>query len=795
MSVTNFLKKPVFSLPARQELPNLRHFFRRLWLIFGGAALLLVLSFIVFESMGSSFEQERAATVNAVNLLGRQRTDSQVLSRLMLQAESSKPPLQTYYLGRIDLVWGIMKTCEESIRSATLVQHATGNQLADIQGKLEQAQGSFLKISKVMKKLHPRTDATHTLLGGLGESLTDDCDALAGSLDQAVQKIMAVNADINEHIRLLGWLQIAVTGSITLLTALLLTRGQISTMERLIDTSLRVQELTYLQNAVLESAACGIVSMNTKGLIATFNCGAEKLTGYSRQEVVGSLTPELFHEAPEMERMAADLSRETGMAVAPGFDVYVGYASCGIIRERECTYVRKDGSRVAVSLSMTGMLDDDGEITGYLGIVTDITEKKKLEQQFLRAQRIESVGTLAGGIAHDLNNVLTPILMSIELLRLTNTNARTLSILAGIEGSAKRGADLVRQILTFARGVEGKRTELRAGPLIKDIQNFVQDTFPKNIGCVSSLPDDLPSFLGDATQLHQILLNLCVNARDAMPDGGTLAITAGCVVLDEAAAAVQMDAKPGPYVTLSVSDTGTGIPPAVLDKIFDPFFTTKEIGKGTGLGLSTVLSITKSHGGFITVSSEPEQETTFTICLPAVPNTGGCTKPPSAEEPPMPLGKGELILIVDDEEAIRTATRQTLEALDYRTLVAANGAEAVALYTQHEKEIAVVLTDMMMPVMDGPATIQMLQRINPDVKIIAASGVAHLGGPAKVAEMGVRHFLSKPYTAQTVMTTLHLVIYETDTCREKPVKNMTLEGALASSATTAHLHSLHRPLG
>ena len=774
MSVTHFLKKPVFSLPARQELPNFRHFFRRLWLIFGGAAVLLVLSFAVFESFGSSLEKQRASSVSVVNLLARQRTDSQVLSRLMIQAESSKPPLQTYYMGRIDLVWGVMKTCEESIHSGTLVQHATGGQLADILRKLEQAHERYLKIAKAMKKLYPHTEATSTLLNGMGETLTEDCDALAGFLDQAAQKIIAVNADINEHIRELDWLQIGVTGGIALITALLLTQGQISTMERLIDTSLKLQELTYLQNGVLESAACGIISTNTKGLIATFNCGAEKLTGYSRQEVVGSLTPELFHDAAETVRIAADISRETGVAVSPGFETFVVYAKCGIVRERECTYIRKDGSRVAVSLSVTAMLDDEGEITGFLGIVTDITEKKKLEQQFLRAQRIESVGTLAGGIAHDLNNVLTPILLSIELLQLTNTNERTLSILGSIECSAKRGADLVRQILTFARGVEGKRTELHAKQLIKDIQHFVQDTFPKNIHCVSNLPEDLPSFLGDPTQLHQILLNLCVNARDAMPDGGALTITAGSVVLDEAAASVQIDAKPGPYVTLSVSDSGTGIPPEVLDKIFDPFFTTKEIGRGTGLGLSTVLSITKSHGGFITVSSEPKQETTFTIHLPATPNTGASSATQPVEEQPMPLGNGELILIVDDEEAIRTTTRQTLEAMDYRTLVAADGAEAVALYTQHNKEIAVVLTDMMMPVMDGPTTIRMLQCINPDVKIIAASGVAHLGAPAKVAEMGVRHFLPKPYTAQTVITTLNLVINESKSWRETPARSMTL---------------------
>ena len=776
MSVTHFLKKPVFSLPARQELPNLQRFFRRLWLIFGGGALLLVLSSVVFENIGASLEQERADSVSAVNLLGRQRTDSQVLSRLMMQAEKSTPSLQTYYLGRMDLVWGIMSTCEESIQSGNLVRHATGGELAVILKRLEQAHGSFLKIGKLMKKLHPRTEATSTLLSSLTDTLTEECDALASALEQAAQKVTVVNADINEHIRMLSWLQIAVTGGIALGAAWLLTRGQISTTERLIDTSMRLQELTYLQNAVLESAACGIISTNTKGLIASFNFGAEKLTGYSRQDVVGSFTPELFHDASEMGRMAAEVSRETGTTVAPGIEVFVAYAHCGVIRERECTYVRKDGSRVSVSLNVTAMLDEEGQITGFLSVVTDITEKKKLEQQFLRSQRIESVGTLAGGIAHDLNNVLTPILMSIELLRLTSTNERTNTILTGIEGSAKRGADLVRQILTFARGVEGKRTELCARKLIKDIRQFVQDTFPKNIYCVSTLPDDLPSFLGDPTQLHQILLNLCVNARDAMPTGGTLAITAGSVVMDEAAAAVQMDAKPGTYVTISVSDTGTGIPPEVVDKIFDPFFTTKEIGKGTGLGLSTVLSITKSHGGFITVSSEPNQETSFTIFLPAVPHTGSSSgsTPPPAEEQPIPHGRGELILIVDDEEAIRTTTRQTLEAMDYRTLVAADGAEAVALYTQHNAEIAVVLTDMMMPVMDGPTTIRMLQCINPDVKIIAASGVSHLGGPAKVAEMGVRHFLPKPYSAQTVMTTLHLVINQSDSWKQTPVQSMTL---------------------
>jgi two-component system cell cycle sensor histidine kinase/response regulator CckA len=347
--------------------------------------------------------------------------------------------------------------------------------------------------------------------------------------------------------------------------------------------------------------------------------------------------------------------------------------------------------------------------------------------------------------------------MSIELLRLTNTSERARDVLTNIESSAKRGADMVQQILSFARGVEGERSMINVAQIIKDIQKLVQETFPKNIRCVTQLPADLPPFLGDPTQLHQILLNLCVNARDAMLSGGTLTLTAESLILDESTATMPMNAKPGSYVSISVKDTGTGIPPQVINKIFDPFFTTKGIGKGTGLGLSTVLAISKSHGGFVQVASEPDEGTTFTVSLPVASHAEKIVCDPIPETP-LPHGNGELILIVDDEDNVRSIAQQTLEAMGYRTLVAANGMEAVAIYSKRGSEIAAVLTDMMMPIMAGPATIQVLQRMNPAVKIIAASGIIHNDGPARAAEMGIRHFLPKPYSAHTVMSTLHKIL-------------------------------------
>lgn len=405
------------------------------------------------------------------------------------------------------------------------------------------------------------------------------------------------------------------------------------------------------------------------------------------------------------------------------------------------------------------VLDDAGEVVRVIGVNIDTTERKKLEHQFLRSQRIESMGTLAGGIAHELNNILAPIMMSIHILKDTAHDIETDDILETIDHSAKRGADIVRQVLSLARGVEGERIEVQPKSLLKDLENIIKNTFPKDVRLQLSIPDNTWAIWGDPTQVHQILLNLCLNARDAMPHGGSLAVRIENCALDEQYAAMNLQAKAGRYVNISVTDTGTGIPPELIDKIFEPFFTTKELNKGTGLGLSTVIAIVKSHGGIINVYSEPGNGTTFKVYLPAVEIASDARKAQSGKVS-LPRGNGEMVLVVDDEPSILTITSRTLQASGYQVLTATDGANAVAVYLQHKKDIAVVLTDMAMPVMDGPAMIHALMRINPTVKIIAASGLNANGSVTKVSEPRVRHFLAKPYTAGALLKTLHVILDE-----------------------------------
>jgi len=402
------------------------------------------------------------------------------------------------------------------------------------------------------------------------------------------------------------------------------------------------------------------------------------------------------------------------------------------------------------------ILGDDGNIRQWIGVHTDISERKKLEQQFLRAQRMESIGTLAGGIAHDLNNSLSPIIMSLDLMKLKFPDCESRELLDIVSTSAQRMADMVRQVLSFGRGVEGDRQEVQIRHLVRDLEKIGNDTFLKCIEVRTSIPNDLWSVVGDATQLHQVLLNLCVNARDAMPSGGTLTLSAENLVLDAHFAALHPEAHPGAYVVLQVEDTGTGIPPEIIDKIFDPFFTTKDFGKGTGLGLSASLAIVKSHGGFLRVYSEPGNGTTFKAYLPARTGTSPGTATDRVVD--LPRGNGELILVVDDESLVRQVTQQTLEAFGYRVILAADGAEALALFATRGAEIAVVLTDMMMPIMDGPATIQVLRKLAPRLPIIAASGLAANDYLTKFANLGVPHFLSKPFTAETLLKVLKQIL-------------------------------------
>jgi two-component system, cell cycle sensor histidine kinase and response regulator CckA len=386
-----------------------------------------------------------------------------------------------------------------------------------------------------------------------------------------------------------------------------------------------------------------------------------------------------------------------------------------------------------IAIKSNIFLDRTGNPTRTIGIHMDITEKKQLEQQFLRAQRLESLGTLASGIAHDLNNILTPILSVAQLLplRLTNIDDRSQNLLKILESSARRGADLIKQILSFARGIEGKRVCLQPHHLLVDIQKIVQQTLPKSIEIDTDITADLWTVLGDMTQLHQVLMNLCVNARDAMPQGGTLSIQASNCSIDETFARNHLDATVGNYVAITVADTGTGIQPQLLHRIFDPFFTTKEIGKGTGLGLSAVMGIVKSHDGFIDVQSQVNQGTQFQIYLPA------CDTPiqPVENEPELLSGRQQLILVIDDEIAISTLIKATLETYNYRVLTANDGAHAIELYVQHRDAISSVL-------------------INPDLPVIAMSGLNSVEAVAQAERFGCRYFIAKPFTTRDLLQTL-----------------------------------------
>ena len=411
---------------------------------------------------------------------------------------------------------------------------------------------------------------------------------------------------------------------------------------------------------------------------------------------------------------------------------------------------RKDGSYALVQDRGFILRDAAGRAVRMVGGMRDLTEQKKMEAQYLRALRMESIGTLAGGIAHDLNNVLAPIVMSIELLRLSvGQDPRLSKILDTIYANSRRGTDLVRQVLSFARGLDGQRVAIRLRRLIDDLVGIIGATFPHNIRIVAQVPKDLWPITGDPTQLHQVLLNLAVNARDAMPHGGTLTLTATNLTIDAQYAGMSQEAKAGPHVLLQVTDTGHGMPPEVRERIFEPFFTTKELGKGTGIGLATVHTVVKSHGGFLNVESEVGRGTTFKIYLPADPTLRA--EDPASVPIELPRGRNELVLVVDDEFSIRDITQQTLEAFGYRVITASDGAEAIALYAKQGSEIAVVLTDMIMPIMDGVATIQVLLRINPAVRIIAASGIDSGDTVAQASNAGVKHFLLKPYTTETLL--------------------------------------------
>jgi PAS domain S-box-containing protein len=492
--------------------------------------------------------------------------------------------------------------------------------------------------------------------------------------------------------------------------------------------------------ALLDNARDAIVVHDLEGRVVYWNKGAERIYGWTRQETIGRNLGEHLYVDPKKFTETCALTLEKG-------------EWSGDMRT-----LSKDHRELIMETRFAVLRDGDGAPKSMLGVKTDVTEKRKIEVQFIRAQRMASLGLLAGGIAHDLNNVLTPIMLSIDVLKkIAATHPDAKEVIETIELSTRRGSDIVQQVLSFARGMEGQRIVIQPRYMLQEIEHIVHDTFPRDVRLQFSIPYDTWTLVGDPTQLQQVLLNLCVNARDAMPDGGTLVISAKNTVVDGHYLALNKQAEPGMYVAIWVTDSGTGIPENIIDQIFEPFFTTKEVGKGTGLGLSSVQAIVKNHGGFIDVYTEPSKGTTFKIYLPAHASDAEVAAY-ATDEIALPRGNGETILVVDDEPSIISVTRQTLESFGYRMITARNGAEAVACYAQQPEQVDLILTDLSMPVMDGRATIYALLTLNPKAKIIAMSGLDESKTAIMAAHAGIKHFISKPYTAGTLLKTLRAAI-------------------------------------
>jgi two-component system cell cycle sensor histidine kinase/response regulator CckA len=510
-----------------------------------------------------------------------------------------------------------------------------------------------------------------------------------------------------------------------------------------ISQSKRTEERLREQADIVERAHDAVIVRDfTTDCITIWNNGAERLYGWSAGEAIGRPMAELMFNESNYRSTALDRLVSTGEF------------------RGEINHRAKDGHTVTVDARMTLIRNDDGTPRSVLGINTDVTEKKKLEMQLLRAQRLENIGTLASGVAHDLNNILTPILICAETLRGDMTDEDRESALALIEESAQRGANVVKQVLTFARGVEGERVSITPSHLVHEMVDIAQRTFPKSIEITSCCPEDLWSLKGDPTQLHQVMLNISVNARDAMPTGGKLDFVLENFVVDKQYAATTPEATPGPYVLLHISDTGSGMPQETIDRIFDPFFTTKDPGRGTGLGLSTAVGIVKSHGGFISVNSEVGKGTIFKIFLPAEVSPQNLL-PKEARVASAP-GNGELVLVIDDEENILQATKKVLEKHNYRVISASDGAEAVALFEQQMGAIKVVLTDISMPHMDGVAAVRALRRIKPDVPIIGCTGEAQQARLIELQALNVSNFLIKPFSAANLLAAVHMSVGTTN---------------------------------
>ncbi len=509
------------------------------------------------------------------------------------------------------------------------------------------------------------------------------------------------------------------------------TSGVLGVMADL-TTSRLYQETIADQHRLLDSAMEAILVRGTDEKLIFCNTAAVNLYEYTREELRVLPIRRILEdeEIPRFEEARRILAR-TGEWE-------------GELRQRT-----KSGRKIVVHSRWSLVRDDAGFPRARLVINRDITRQKDLESQLRRTQRMESLGTLASGIAHDLNNILSPILMSVDLLKSRYTDANDQKLLEILATSVRRGSSIVRQMLTFARGSEGELVPVPLRHVTREVETILRETFPKSIAVTIDVPRDLPLVIGDATQLHQLLLNLSVNSRDAMPEGGNLLIQARASEIPPDLSRPD-GPRPGPCVKISVVDDGTGIPAEIRQKIFEPFFTTKEKGKGTGLGLSTVLSIVRNHAGYLRCESEVGRGAKFEIYLPAAV----AQEPTGGDEAAaaIPLGAGETVLVIDDDVSILTITREILENYGYMVFSAGGGPAALELVRDRPPgTVRLVLTDMDMPSMGGAAAVNALRKIDPGIPVILMSGLPPAKESPAVTELGVDGVIGKPFRAEELL--------------------------------------------
>lgn len=436
-------------------------------------------------------------------------------------------------------------------------------------------------------------------------------------------------------------------------------------------------------------------------------------------------------------------------------DIATSMEACETVGFWRGDLVRSDahGNRLVLESHWNPVRAGDGRIEGYFVLETDMTEVRATQGEALRAQRMESIGTLAGGVAHQINNVLGPILIGAEMIRRRVDDPWVQKKLASIEEAARAGADIVKQVLDFARGVEGEMIVLQVRHVLKEVASFAERTFSRSITIETDLPTTLPPVVGDAALLRQVLLNLLVNARDAMPDGGRLRIAASEVTVSpDAARSLGTDARSGRFVRLDVQDSGTGIPPEVMARMFEPFFSTKTRGQGTGLGLSTVITIVRGHGGFLHIDSEVGRGTTMSIYLPVhaaenepaapTPDTGGASES---------LGRGMTVLIVDDEPLMLEMNCDMLESFGFKVFGAANGQEGLDAFLARPAFFDIVVTDINMPVMDGATMIRRMRAVREDLPVIAVSGLTEHVHLLEGKGLDGVEILAKPYSSAELL--------------------------------------------